>query len=158
MFAFDDLKENSESRFALCFGFHDLLLSLVFMRGLRGKLTYGRVLQSRAADCELSESHSAGVVVIGSGGAGLRAAIEAADEGASTMLASNGGIAKSGATMIAGADITLDGGGAAKIGLVGNEDDTEEKFFHDILVKDIISTTKNWLRHMFATLPQGPRR
>ena len=83
----------------------------------------------------MSESHTADVVVIGCGGAGLRAAIEAADRGASTILVSNGRIGKSGATMIAGADITLDGGGAAKIGLAGNEDDTEEKFFHDILVQ-----------------------
>lgn len=74
-------------------------------------------------------------MVIGSGGAGLRAAIEAADQGASTILVSNGGIGKSGATMIAGADVTLDGGGAERIGLAGNEDDTEENFFHDILVQ-----------------------
>lgn len=83
----------------------------------------------------MSESHTADVVVIGSGGAGLRAAIEAADQGASTILVSNGGIGKSGATMIAGADVTLDGGGAERIGLAGNEDDTEENFFHDILVQ-----------------------
>lgn len=83
----------------------------------------------------MSESHTADVVVIGSGGAGLRAAIEAADQGASTILVSNGGIGKSGATMIAGADITLDGGGAAKIGLPGNEADTKEAFFHDIMVQ-----------------------
>jgi len=37
--------------------------------------------------------------------------------------------------MIAGADITLDGSGAAKIGLAGNEGDSEESFFHDILVQ-----------------------
>ena len=86
-------------------------------------------------DSELSELLTADVVVIGSGGAGLRAAIEAADQGASAILVSNGGIGKSGATMIAGADITLDGGGAAKIGLQGNEDDTEEAFFHDIMVQ-----------------------
>jgi len=83
----------------------------------------------------LSESHTADVVVIGSGGAGLRAAIEATDQDASTILVSNGGIGKSGATMIAGADVTLDGGGAERIGLAGNEDDTEENFFHDILVQ-----------------------
>jgi succinate dehydrogenase/fumarate reductase flavoprotein subunit len=88
-----------------------------------------------ATDFELSESETADVVVIGSGGAGLRAAIEAADRGATTILASNGAVGKSGATILAGADITLDGGGAAKIGLLGNEEDTEEKFFHDILVQ-----------------------
>ena len=75
------------------------------------------------------------VAVIGSGGAGLRAAIEAHDQGSTTILVSNGAAGKSGATMMAGADITLDGGGAARIGLQGNESDSKEDFFHDILVQ-----------------------
>jgi succinate dehydrogenase/fumarate reductase flavoprotein subunit len=83
----------------------------------------------------MSEFKSTDVLVIGSGGAGLRAAIEAADQGASTMLISNGAVGKSGATMIAGADVTLDGAGAAKIGLPGNEGDSRDKFFHDIVVQ-----------------------
>jgi len=37
--------------------------------------------------------------------------------------------------MIAGADITLDGNGASKIGLPGNERDSKTKFFHDIVVQ-----------------------
>ena len=51
------------------------------------------------------------------------------------MLISNGAVGKSGATMIAGADVTLDGASAAKIGLPGNERDSGEKFFHDIVVQ-----------------------
>jgi succinate dehydrogenase/fumarate reductase flavoprotein subunit len=83
----------------------------------------------------LSAQEAVDVLVIGSGGAGLRAAIEAHDQGASTLLLSNGAVGKSGATMIAGADITLDGGGAAKIGLAGNESDSKESFFHDIIIQ-----------------------
>jgi succinate dehydrogenase/fumarate reductase flavoprotein subunit len=83
----------------------------------------------------MSDDISTDVLVIGSGGAGLRAAIEASDLGVSTTLISNGVMGKSGATMLAGADITLDGAGAAKIGLVGNEEDSKEKFFHDIIVQ-----------------------
>ncbi len=83
----------------------------------------------------MSEIVSTDVLVIGSGGAGLRAAIEAADLGVSTALVSYGATGKSGATMLAGADVTLDGAGAARIGLSGNEGDTEEKFFHDIIVQ-----------------------
>jgi succinate dehydrogenase/fumarate reductase flavoprotein subunit len=83
----------------------------------------------------LSEQESVDVIVIGSGGAGLRAAIEACDLGAVTMLISNGAAGKSGATMMAGADITLDGAGAAGIGLPGNEEDSKESFFHDIVVQ-----------------------
>ncbi len=78
---------------------------------------------------------SSDVIVIGSGGAGLLAAIEACDLGASVMLVSNGAAGKSGATMMAGADITLDGGGAASIGLQGNKSDSKDRFFHDILVQ-----------------------
>jgi succinate dehydrogenase/fumarate reductase flavoprotein subunit len=49
---------------------------------------------------------------------------------------------KSGATLIAGAasvpftaDLTLDGAGAAKIGLSGNEEDSKERLFHDIIIQ-----------------------
>jgi len=83
----------------------------------------------------LSNPESFDVVVVGSGGAGLRAAIESYDLGVSTMLVTNGAVGKSGATMMAGADITLDGAGAAKIGLPGNESDSGERFFHDIVVQ-----------------------
>ena len=82
-----------------------------------------------------SESYVADVLVIGSEGAGLRAAIESCDKGARTTLVSKGRIGKSGATMLAGADITLDGKSAGKIGLAGNEDDSPEKFFRDIVIQ-----------------------
>ena len=83
----------------------------------------------------MSKTDSTDVLVVGSGGAGLRAAIGAADFGASTTLISNGVTGKSGATMLAGADITLDGAGAAGIGLSGNEEDSKEQFLHDIIVQ-----------------------
>ncbi len=83
----------------------------------------------------MSDQESFDVIIVGSGGAGLRAAIEVNDLGASTLLMSNGAAGKSGATMMAGADITLDGSGAAQIGLTGNESDSKEKFFHDIVVQ-----------------------
>jgi succinate dehydrogenase/fumarate reductase flavoprotein subunit len=83
----------------------------------------------------MTDTNSTDVLVIGSGGAGLRAAIESSDHGAPTTVISNGATGKSGATMIAGADVTLDGAGAAKIGLPGNEEDSKEKFLHDIIVQ-----------------------
>jgi succinate dehydrogenase/fumarate reductase flavoprotein subunit len=84
---------------------------------------------------QLPDQELVDVIVVGSGGAGLRAAIEAHDLGVSTMLISNGVAGKSGATMMAGADITLDGAGAAEIGLPGNESDSKERFFHDIVIQ-----------------------
>jgi succinate dehydrogenase/fumarate reductase flavoprotein subunit len=90
----------------------------------------------------MTEQEMVDVLVIGSGGAGLRAAIEACDQGASTMLVSNGAMGKSGATLIAGAasvpftaHLTLDGAGAAKIGLSGNEEDSKESLVRDIVVQ-----------------------
>lgn len=83
----------------------------------------------------MSESHQTDVLVIGSGGAGLRTAIESYDKGASTTVVSNGRIGRCGATMMAGADITLDGKSASEIGLSGNEEDSKEKFFSDILIQ-----------------------
>lgn len=83
----------------------------------------------------MTEQDAVDVLVVGSGGAGLRAAIEACDCGSATVLVSNGAAGKSGATMMAGADLTLDGGGAARIGLKGNESDSKERFLHDILVQ-----------------------
>ena len=81
------------------------------------------------------ETRTTDVLVVGGEGAALRAAIESHDRGARTTIACKGRIGKSGATMIAGADITLDGNGASKIGLPGNEEDSKTKFFHDIVVQ-----------------------
>jgi succinate dehydrogenase/fumarate reductase flavoprotein subunit len=90
----------------------------------------------------MTEQDVVDVLVVGTGGAGLRAAIEASDQGASTMLVSKGAMGKSGATLIAGAatvpftaDLTLDGAGATKIGLFGNEEDSKERLFHDIVIQ-----------------------
>jgi succinate dehydrogenase/fumarate reductase flavoprotein subunit len=83
----------------------------------------------------MSATSSTDVLVIGTGGAGLRAAIESFDQGVSTMIISNGALGKSGATMIAGADVTLDGGSASRIGLTGNELDSEIRFLRDIVIQ-----------------------
>lgn len=81
------------------------------------------------------ETHIADVLVVGGEGAALRAAIEAHDTGARTMIVCKGRIGKSGSTQIAGADITIDGNSAAQIGLPGNERDSKEKLMHDILIQ-----------------------
>lgn len=78
------------------------------------------------------------VVIIGSGGAGLRAAIGAAAEGAKTLVISRGKTNRSGATLLAGAnisaDVACDGATLAKLGISdGLEDDTPEKWFGEVL-------------------------
>jgi succinate dehydrogenase/fumarate reductase flavoprotein subunit len=78
------------------------------------------------------------VVVIGSGGAGLRAAIGAAEQGCKVMVLSKGKINRSGATLLAGAnisaDIACDGKSLSEIGIPNcNEDDSPEQWFADTI-------------------------
>lgn len=73
------------------------------------------------------------VLVIGGGGAGLRAAIEAASAGASVALVNKGRTLRSGATVMADSDLTLDGRGLRELGFFGEPRDSKDKFFNDIL-------------------------
>jgi succinate dehydrogenase/fumarate reductase flavoprotein subunit len=73
------------------------------------------------------------VLVVGSGGAGFRAAIGAREKGASVLLISKGRLARCGATPMAGADLTCHGKGMRAAGFFGEPRDSEEKFFSDIV-------------------------
>lgn len=73
------------------------------------------------------------VLVIGAGGAGFRAAIEARQRGARALLVSKGPLARSGATPLAGADLTADGRGLAEMGFPGEPRDSQETWFRDIV-------------------------
>ena len=61
------------------------------------------------------------VVIVGSGGGGLRAAISAAERGCKTLIIAKGRINRSGSTLLAGAnlsaDIACDGGSLAEMGI-----------------------------------------
>ncbi|MDO8956487.1 MAG: FAD-binding protein, partial [Deltaproteobacteria bacterium] len=75
------------------------------------------------------------VLVVGGGGAGFRAAIGAREAGVRVLLLSKGPLARCGATPMAGADFTLDGRSLNKLGFPGAPNDTEEKFFNDIVTQ-----------------------
>jgi succinate dehydrogenase/fumarate reductase flavoprotein subunit len=75
------------------------------------------------------------VLVVGGGGAGFRAAIGVREAGTKALLLSKGPFARCGATPMAGADFTLDGRSLSKLGFPGAPDDTEEKFFNDIVTQ-----------------------
>lgn len=75
------------------------------------------------------------VLVVGSGGAGSRAAIEARKHDANVIIASKGHIGKSGVTMMAGADLSLDGKSLHELGFPGDPEDSKEKFFRDIVIQ-----------------------
>ncbi len=73
------------------------------------------------------------VLVAGSGGAGFRAAIGVREKGASVLLVSKGRLARSGATPMAGADLTCHGKGMRAAGFFGEPRDSEDLFFSDIV-------------------------
>ena len=73
------------------------------------------------------------VLVIGAAGAGLRAAIEASKQ-AKVALLSKGPFARGGATVLAGADIMLDGKSLSELGFGGDPHDSPEQWFKDILI------------------------
>ena len=81
-----------------------------------------------------SSEYRTDVLIVGSAGAGLRAAIEAA-KGAKVLVLSKGPYARGGATVMAGADIMLDGKSLSEMGLRGDPEDSKEKFFRDILIE-----------------------
>lgn len=75
------------------------------------------------------------VLVVGGGGSGLRAAIGAGEKGVRPLLISKGPVARSGASLLAGADLTLDGKSLHELGFPGDPRDDKEKFFNDILTQ-----------------------
>lgn len=78
--------------------------------------------------------NEADVLVIGSGGAGLRAAIEASKH-ASVQLISKGPMGRGGATVLAGADIMADGRSLHQLGYPDDSSDTPEAWARDILIE-----------------------
>ena len=76
------------------------------------------------------------VLVIGSEGAGARAAIAASDAGADTTIVTKGRLARSGATLTAAADFDVDSATLARlIGRNASRDDSPEAFFRDMVVE-----------------------
>jgi succinate dehydrogenase/fumarate reductase flavoprotein subunit len=79
---------------------------------------------------------TADVLIIGSEGAGARAAIEAHDRGVKVLVVTKGRMARSGATITAGMDIDMDSRSAKELlGLAGNPADSPEVFFEDMVVE-----------------------
>lgn len=73
------------------------------------------------------------VLVVGSEGAGARAAIEASKFDLKVTVVTKGQMAKCGATMTAAASITLDGRSVRELGFTGDPKDSKEKLFEDIV-------------------------
>jgi len=76
------------------------------------------------------------VLVIGTEGAGARAAISAAEADCDVLCVTKSTIGKSGATLTADADIDVDSKACIEVfGLPGDKRDSEEAFFEDMIVE-----------------------
>jgi succinate dehydrogenase/fumarate reductase flavoprotein subunit len=93
------------------------------------------------------------VLVIGGGGAGFRAAIAARERGARALLISKGPLARCGASPMAGADFTLDGGSMHALGREGDVNDSMEKCFNDIVTQGYYLNNQKLVQHYVETAP-----
>ncbi len=73
------------------------------------------------------------VLVVGSEGAGGPTAINAARAGLDVLIASKGRMSRCGASQMAGADFNLDGSSAIALGLPGDDRDSPQRFFEDLV-------------------------
>lgn len=95
------------------------------------------------------------VLVIGGGGAGFRAAIEAREKECNVLMISKGPLARCGATPMAGADYTLDGKSMSKIeGLTGDPNDSAEKVFNDIVTQGCYLNNQKLVEQYIKRAPQ----
>jgi len=93
------------------------------------------------------------VLIVGGGGGGFRAAIEASQNGARTLLTSKGPLARCGATPMAGADFTLDGKSLKNLGFPGADNDTRQKFFSDIVHQGFFLNNQRLLEQYVNSAP-----
>lgn len=75
------------------------------------------------------------VLIIGSEGAGARAAITAADAGVAVMVVTKGRMTRSGATLTGAADLDVDSASLYRLLGRGDPDDSPEAFFRDMVVE-----------------------
>src|SRR2546423_2710924 len=75
------------------------------------------------------------VLIIGSEGAGARAAIAAADTGVSVTMVTKGRQTRSGATLTGAADLDVDSATLYRLLGRGDPGDSPETFFRDIVVE-----------------------
>ncbi|UCD77892.1 MAG: FAD-binding protein [Desulfobacterales bacterium] len=95
------------------------------------------------------------VLVIGSEGAGCRAAIAAADAGTSTVVVTKGRMGHSGATLMAAADISADSGNISRLMKLPGADpaDSPKLFVEDILAAGKDINNRPLVEHIVAAAP-----
>lgn len=105
----------------------------------------------------LDDSHQlleTDVLIVGSEGAGARAAIEARLNNLDTIIVTKGKIAQGGATMTAGADMTLDGKSAHEFcGLSGDLRDSPEQYFEDVVTDGLFINNQEMVQSFVEGCP-----
>lgn len=101
---------------------------------------------------------SCNVLVVGSGGAGLRAACEACAQGASVILVSKGRVNRSGATLLAGAnvsaDVMCDGASLWRMGVASADPtDSPERWASDILCEGFFLNRTDLVQQYVSQAP-----
>lgn len=76
---------------------------------------------------------STDLLIVGSEGAGGHAAIKAHSHGTSVLILTKGKIGQCGASQMAGVDFNVDGKTAKKLGFIGDDRDSPERFFEDLV-------------------------
>lgn len=99
----------------------------------------------------------ADVLVIGGGGAGFRSAIEAASAGLDTLLLNKGRLARSGATIMADSDLTVDGQSLREFGFFGEPRDSKDKFFNDIVTQGFYLNNQKMVENYVNEAPDRIR-
>ncbi len=98
------------------------------------------------------------VLIVGSGGAGLRAAAAAADGGAKVLIVCKGKVNRSGSTLLAGAnvsaDVMCDGRSMASMNIgIGDENDSKEKFYQDIILEGVYLNDRALVKQYVENAP-----
>jgi len=97
------------------------------------------------------------VLVIGSEGAGARAAIEACDQGAEVTVITKGRLGRHGATIMAAADIAVDSHSLTVLLGQGNPDDNPETFLEDMVVEGKWLNDQKLAKRVVDEVPQRTR-
>jgi succinate dehydrogenase/fumarate reductase flavoprotein subunit len=104
------------------------------------------------------DKYETDVLVIGSGGAGLRAAAAAVQNKVNVILATKGKVGSTGSTIMAGedfcADVEVDGRSVCDLGLPGDPVDSKERWFHEIIVQGFYLNEQNLV---WAYVQNAPR-
>ncbi|MDP2931602.1 MAG: FAD-binding protein [Chloroflexota bacterium] len=97
------------------------------------------------------------VLIIGSEGAGARAAIEACDMGAEVTLVTKGRLGRHGATVMAAADIAIDSRSLTELVGQGNPADNPRAFLEDMVIEGKWLNDQSLARLVVEEVPERAR-